>query len=194
MRAAFDITNINAVRGFFSGLTRLDILVNNAASMTVKPFAALEPQDFAGTYASGVTAAFESVRAALPALKKGRDANVINIASMYSAVSPDARLYADANGQSSFHYGPAKAGLLQLTQHLAAELGPFNVRVNAISPGPFPAKLDDAAFAARLAARTMLRRIGKADEIVGPLLFLASPAASFVTGANISVDGGWTAW
>ncbi len=193
-RAAFDITDTAAVHGFFSSLKSLDILVNNAVSMTVKPFAALQPDDFAATYASAVTAAFESVRAALPALKKGQGANVINIASMYGAVSPDARLYANADGQSPFHYGPAKAGLLQLTRHLAAELGPFHIRVNTISPGPFPAKLDDAAFAARLAARTMLGRIGKPEEITGPLLFLASPAASFVTGANIAVDGGWTAW
>ena len=196
-RAAFDVTDIGAVRKFFGGLKRLDILVNNAVAMQVKPFAALEPQDFAATYASAVTTAFESVRAALPALKAAvaasGDASVINIASMYGQVSPDARLYDDPGAQSPCHYGPAKAGLLQLTRHLAAELGPHAIRVNALVPGPFPARVP-ADFAARLAGRTMLNRLGKADEIAGPLLFLAAPASSFVTGAALNVDGGWTAW
>jgi NAD(P)-dependent dehydrogenase (short-subunit alcohol dehydrogenase family) len=83
--------------------------------------------------------------------------------------------------------------LLQLTRHLAAELGPEKIRINALVPGPFSAK-PAPGFAERLEARTMLGRLGRADEIAGPLLFLASPASSFVTGAALNVDGGWTAW
>ena len=195
--AAFDAHDVDAVRAFFASRARLDILVNNAVAMQMKGFDALGPDDFATTYASSVTATFEAVRAALPALKaaaaQGGDASVINIATMYAHVSPDARLYDDPARQSPFHYGPAKAGLLQLTRHLAAELGPHAIRVNAISPGPFPARVDEA-FGARLAARTMLGRLGQPEEIGGPLLFLASPAARFVTGATLNVDGGWTAW
>jgi len=195
--APFDITDIAALRRFFAGQDRLDILVNNAVSMAVKPFADLEPADFAATYASQVTAGFESVRAALPALEAAvaahGEASVINIASMYAVVSPDRRLYADPGQQSPFHYGPAKAGLLQLTRHLAAELGPRKIRVNALTPGPFP-RDPETEFGARLASRTMLGRLGQPDEIGGPLLFLASPASSFVTGSVLAVDGGWTAW
>src|ERR1700748_3570599 len=73
-RAAFDVSDIAAVRNFFGGLKRLDVLVNNAVSMQVKAFDTLKPGDFAATYASAVTTAFESVRAALPALKAGGDA------------------------------------------------------------------------------------------------------------------------
>lgn len=195
--AAFDIADIAAVRSFFAGRDRLDILVNNAVAMQVRSFAALEPADFAATYASSVIAAFEAARAALPALERAAalagEASIVNIASMYASVSPDARLYAHPDQQSPFHYGPAKAALLQLTRHLAAELGPRRIRVNALVPGPFP-QAADASFGERLAGRTMLRRLGRKEEIAGPLLFLSSPAASFVTGSALTVDGGWTAW
>ena len=195
--AAFDAHDVEQVRAFFGALPRLDILVNNAVAMQVRPFETLEPADFARTYASSVTAAFETVRAALPALRAGvaasGEASIVNIASMYGQVSPDARLYDDPAGQSPFHYGPAKAGLIQLGRHLAAWLGPEKIRVNTLVPGPFPASAPPA-FARRLAERTMLGRLGQAGEIAGPLLFLCSPAASFITGSSLVVDGGWTAW
>jgi len=196
---AFDAHDVATIRDYFASLKRLDVLVNNIGFMEGRAFADLKAEDFAATYGATVGTAFETVRAALGALKAAvaadGDASVINVSSMYGRVAPDGRLYDRREQQSPFHYGPAKAGLEQLTRHLAAELGPEKIRVNTLVPGAFPqAGKMPAGLEPRLADRTMLGRIGEAREIAGPLLFLATPASTYVTGTSLVVDGGWTAW
>jgi NAD(P)-dependent dehydrogenase (short-subunit alcohol dehydrogenase family) len=175
------------------------VLVNNAHAGRSGSFASATPADFASAVAQSAAAAHALITAALPLLRAAAadgSPSVINVASMYGMVSPDPRNYAAAALENPPDYGAAKAGLLQLTRHAATHLAPDGVRVNAISPGPFPAAApdDDPELIERLARRVPLGRVGRPEELRTAVLFLASPASTFVTGANIVVDGGWTAW
>ncbi len=199
--ACFDMMDVEAAGAFFKALPRLDVLVNNA--VTVQP-GKIETQtgaDFDVAYRSTVTAAFEAMRAAetalLAAAAETGHASVVNIATMYAHVAPDPRIYGESGLNSPPAYGPAKAGLVQLTRHMATHWGMKAIRVNSVSPGPFPNPGIAAAkphFAARLAEKTALGRIGQPEEIAGAVVFLAGDGARYVTGADIAVDGGWRAW
>jgi len=112
-------------------------------------------------------------------------------------VSPDPRIYGHSGANNPPYYGAAKAALIQFTRYAACHLAEHRIRVNCISPGPFPSKKyleRDPEFRERLSAKNPMGRTGEVDELQGPLLFLASDASSYVTGANVAVDGGWTAW
>jgi len=196
---AFDVTDsaarLAALTWVQQQFGRLDILINNA-------MAVFEPRDFARSYQVGVVAANDLIEDSLgllgtSAARNPGGASVINMASMYGVVSPDPSLYGRNFPPNPVEYGAAKAGLLQLTRHLGVALGPRRIRVNALSPGPFPsAEVQEQSpdFIQRLGQRNPLGRIGRPEELVGPALFLASDAASYVTGANLPVDGGWTSW
>jgi len=204
--ACFDVTDFDAMRSFFEDAPtrykRLDILVNNAYSGRPGTIEAATVEDFVQAHRVNVLAPFELLRLSLPLLRTGAQltaggASVINISSMYGTVSPDPAIYGTSGANSPPYYGAAKAALNQLTRYAACHLAPDRIRVNSISPGPFPAQeyLDnDPAFRSRLEQKVPMRRTGKPHELQGPLLFLASDASSYVTGANLPVDGGWTAW
>src|SRR5262249_30359417 len=115
----------------------------------------------------------------------------------YGTVSPDLRVYTASTPPNPPFYGAAKAGLIQLSRYLACQYASRRIRVNAVSPGPFPAPSvgqKDPDFLGRLEQKTPFGRIARPEELVGPVVFLASDAASYVTGVDLAVDGGWTAW
>jgi NAD(P)-dependent dehydrogenase (short-subunit alcohol dehydrogenase family) len=204
--ACFDVTDESAVRRQIGLIGeqygRLDVLVNNASAGRPGTIESATAADFEQLYRVNVIAAFQLLQAAIPLLKEAgsrreSSASVINIASMYGSVSPDPSIYGASGANSPPYYGPAKAGLIQLTRYAACHLATQAIRVNCISPGPFPsAKFleRDAGFQDRLKARNPMHRTGEPAELHGPLLFLASDASSYVTGINLAVDGGWTAW
>ena len=138
---------------------------------------------------------FRGMREVVPFMKK-TGGSIINYCSMYGIVSPDLRIYGDNPQKQPPNYGAGKAGVAQITRYAAGALAQYGIRVNSITPGPFPnpRNQDDAAFNAQLANKTMLGRFGQSYEIAGAILLLASDASSFMTGSNVTVDGGWTAW
>lgn len=140
--------------------------------------------------------AFRCTRESVPYLEAAGGGSIVHFGSMYGMVSPDPSIYGTSGANNPGNYGAGKAGVIQLTRYCAAHLAPKGIRVNSVSPGPFPNPhyQQDPAFVNELNRKTMLRRTGKAEEIVGAVLLLVSGASSYMTGSNLVVDGGWTAW
>jgi NAD(P)-dependent dehydrogenase (short-subunit alcohol dehydrogenase family) len=200
--AAFDVTDASQVRAAISRVEGpLHAVVNNAYLGGGGNLRSAGLQAYRDSFEIGLVAAHGLLQESLPALRRAvdsdGDASVINIASMYGMVSPDPRIYDSPAASNPPFYGATKGALLQWTRYAACELGADGIRVNSVSPGAFPSDAvceSSPDFVSRLAARVPLGRTGRSVEIAGPVLFLASAASSYVNGANLVVDGGWTSW
>ncbi len=143
-----------------------------------------------------LTGAFLATQAVVPSMLKRGGGTVVNICSTYGLVAPDQRIYQKAGRPTQFkpvYYSVTKAGILGFTRYLAAYYAGKNIRVNALTPGGV-FQDHDAEFVEQYSARTMLGRMAERDEMNAALLFLVSEASSYMTGSNLVVDGGWTAW
>lgn len=199
----FDVSKELQVKkaGKSIGALPLHALINNAYYGDAGTIANAEGCQYVDSYSISVVAVHNIFNAFLPSLKLGvqddGQASVINVASMYGMVSPDLRIYDKRESANPPFYGAAKAALIQWSRYAACEFGPLGIRVNSISPGPFPnnsVQQNMPAFVRCLADRVPMGRIGNPEEIQGPVVFLASSASTYVNGANLVVDGGWTAW
>lgn len=198
--AAFDIADRDRAAAFLRGLDRLDVLVNNAIGGLGRTRDS-HADEFRATIETGLIACRENVFDAMAALETAvaatGQASVINVASIWAHVSPPMYLYEAGDIISPPQYSAAKGGLLQLTRYLACELAPRGIRVNSLSPGIFPADevaAKNPALLQRFAATPPMRRLGYSHEVSGPAVFLASDASAYMTGADVRIDGGWTAW
>lgn len=195
----FDLHNLEDIPSFIEAVydrfQRIDCLVNNAYFGAANNLLHMSPWEWTEGLNGAVTAPMFMIQACIPYLKSTHG-NVINIASMYGMVSPNPKLYEGNSYDNPANYGTGKAALLQLTRYAAVHLADKCIRVNAISPGPFPSSevQNNEVFIDRLKQQVPLHRIGRPDELKGAVVFLASDAASFVTGHNLVVDGGWTIW
>ena len=187
---------------------RLDVLVNSAAldpkfdpnnqlSQQANAFETYPLEAWNQALAVNLTGMFLCCQAAVgPMLAQGKGV-IINICSMYGLVGPDQRLY-ERPGQAQQQVKPAyysvtKAGVLGMTHYLATYYAGKGIRANALTPGGVFNNHDEV-FLKNYAARSVLGRMANKDEMNGALVFLASDASSYMTGANLVVDGGWTAW
>lgn len=190
---------------------RIDILVNNAA-LTAKGgsqalhdyFAAFEeyPLDiWHRALGVNLTGVFLCCRAVGRAMLRQGGGVIVNVASTYGVVGPDQRIYRGIRNpyrpgkplNTPIHYSVTKGALISLTRYLATYWAGKNIRVNALTPGGVR-EAHDRRFVKNYAARTPLGRMAQRDEYRGAMLFLVSDASSYMTGANLVVDGGWTAW
>jgi NAD(P)-dependent dehydrogenase (short-subunit alcohol dehydrogenase family) len=139
-----------------------------------------------------LTAAFILAQEAQTALAASKRGSIILFSSIYGIAGPDMRLYADTAMANPVAYGASKGGLLQLMRYLATIFAP-SIRVNAISPGGIWRDQPEC-FAERYKQRTPLQRMATEEDIAGAIAYLASDLSAYVTGHNLVVDGGWTAW
>lgn len=187
---------------------RIDILINNAAIDPKFDSGVSHEQSFdfenyplelwQRSLDVDLTGAFLCSQAVGKVMVRQSRGVVVNICSTYGLVGPDQRLYKkDANPEQMLFkpagYAVAKAGVAQLTRYLAAYWGDRNIRVNSLTPGGVYNDQDDE-FVRKYSSRTPMGRMASKDELRGSLLFLVSDASSYMTGANLVADGGWTAW
>ena len=178
---------------------RLDILINSAAVVGttqmpgwVTPFVKQESTPWREALEINLTAVFLLTQACTSLLSESGHGTVINIGSIYGLVGPDLRLYEGTNLGNPAAYAASKGGLLQLTRWLSTVLAP-DVRVNSISPGGVW-RNQAVEFRERYETRTPLKRMAVEEDIKGAIGYLSSDMSSYVTGHDLVVDGGWTAW
>lgn len=195
--ACFDLRDNFEIKNFFQNMkSPLNCIISNAYDGKLGTIETLDAEDYLNSIKISVIASHNLIKSALPYLKKSvkknGDASFINISSMYGIVSPNLNIYSSKSETNPPTYGVSKAGIIQWTRYASQEFGVHGIRVNSISPGPFPKIKQNKKFIKILSDRTALGRIGKPFELVGPVAFLCSNMSSYITGTNIMVDGGWT--
>jgi NAD(P)-dependent dehydrogenase (short-subunit alcohol dehydrogenase family) len=189
-------TLVEAAVAFSGGV---DIVVHNAAFTGASglpgyavPFSEQSVEAWEAAMRVNTTVAFSLVQQALPFLEKSGKGAVLMIGSIYGVVAPNMNLYTGTKMGNPAAYAASKAGLLQLVRYLSTVLAP-KVRVNALSPGGI-ARGQPEAFQERYRTLTPLARMGEEVDAKGAVALLCSDAGAYITGQNLMVDGGWTAW
>jgi NAD(P)-dependent dehydrogenase (short-subunit alcohol dehydrogenase family) len=198
-----DVTVEADVQRLHAGAGEVDILVNNAAMFPSAPWETVPLESWHEVFSLNLYAPFRLCQLFAPPMMGRGWGRIINIASVYGTMGPKWHLYPEGWGPSS--YFASKHGVHGITHYLAPRLAMHGVCINSLSPGgiitPDQRVGLDAKGELRLSRSTefadaeiQMRRTGDGDDYIGPAVFLASPGAQYVTGQNLIVDGGWSAW
>lgn len=206
-----DVTSKESIESVAADLLKkygkIDILINNAAinDMFENPTSALEQSKFENypldmwkrSLDVNVTGTFLCAQVFGTQMAKQGKGSIINVASTYGITAPNQSIYINDNGEQTFYksaaYPATKGAVISFTRFLAAYWGNKGVRVNTLSPGGVENNQEEF-FTVNYSKLTPLGRMAKADDYKGAVVFLASDASSYMTGANLVVDGGWTIW
>lgn len=194
-----DVAETSSIQEAFEAVLstegKIDVLINNAFYLDGQHPLTMTDEQWDTGIDGTLSSVFRCIREAIPYLEKSESPRIINVSSMYGVVAPDFNVYDDFQGMlNPPHYGAAKAGVVQLSKYYASYLGKKGITVNTVTPGPYPPESvrEKEKFIELLEEKTLLKRIGKPEDLGGAFVFLASDASGYITGQNIIVDGGWT--
>jgi len=179
---------------------RIDILVNNSVSRYgLNNVEETTAEGWNTAQQVNGTGLMLISREAVKLMRAAGKGNIINIASIQGAQAPHFPVYGDTGMTSGIEYTFAKWGMIGMTKWMASYYGPYNIRVNAISPGGYyegdnQHEENSNTFVKNYKSMTPLGRLAEDDDIKGPIVFLASEASRYITGHNLLLDGGWTIW
>lgn len=197
-----DVTNPNSIKKMVSQITKkfskIDILVNNAIFPEIGKIKKTKFEDFPlDIWKKGIdvnlTGMFLCSQQIGRIMKKQKNGIIINISSIYGIKGPDQRIYGKTKIIKSALYATTKGAVINFTKYLASYWNRTGIRVNTLSLGGVEEN-QDVSFKKKYSDKTMIGRMAKKDEYVGALLFLSSDASSYMTGSNLVIDGGWSAW
>jgi len=195
---ACDVADPSSVEAAFSEIKArsgtLDVLINNAGIGVFEPWLERKFEDFMKVFRVNAGGTFLCTKAASLLMRDSKTkGSIINIGSIYGLGSSDPRIYGDTPRMNSECYTGSKAAIIAMTKYFAVHLAPFGIRVNCISPGGV-FRQQGSSFVEQYSQRTPMGRMADESELAATAVFLASDGASYITGQNIGVDGGWTAW
>ena len=186
VKSAFEI--INEASGC------VDIIINNAGIAVFSPFEERTFDEFMEVLKVNTGGTFLCIQEGSRLMREHNiSGSIINIGSIYGIVSGDPRIYTDCSRKTPECYGASKAAVIHMTKYFGVHLAEYGIRVNCISPGGIENKQGDD-FIKNYSYRTPLNRMADETEISGTAVFLCSEDAKYITGQNMVVDGGWTAW
>ena len=197
-----DVTNPNSIKKMINQIikkfSKIDVLVNNAIFPEIGKIKKTKFEDFPlDIWKKGIdvnlTGMFLCSQQIGEIMVKQKNGVIINISSIYGIIGPDQRIYGKTKIVKSVLYSTTKGAVINFTKYLASYWNRTGVRVNTLSLGGVEEN-QDLNFKKKYSDKTMIGRMAKKNEYVGALLFLSSDASSYMTGSNLVVDGGWTAW